>query len=76
LDDSTVVSFIGDLNLSGCYSVSESVSLHCGYRLMAVDNVATAADQLSATNFVSGAGINNSDSVFYHGLHAGLIFSY
>ena len=75
-DSNSVVSFLGELDLSAKYRFSDSLSLRCGYRLMALDNVATAGDQFGGADFISGTGLNSSDNVFYHGVHVGLMFSY
>lgn len=65
-------SFVGELGFTGTYCFAKRVSLRSGYRLLWVDGVATASDQLAATDFFNGTGINSSGDVFYHGAFAGL----
>lgn len=64
--------FVGELGFTGTYSLAERVSLRSGYRLLWVDGVAIATDQLGATDFFNGTGINSSSNAFYHGAFAGL----
>lgn len=75
-DSDTVASFVGELDLSGTFFLTENLSLRCGYRMLAIDNVVTASEQIGATDFFGGTGIDDDASVFYHGAHVGLMLTY
>lgn len=67
-----------ELGLSFKYCWNECWSLRADYRLLWLDGVALASDQVAVSNFNpvnpdgSGSGIDTNGSVFYHGLFVGL----
>lgn len=69
--------FIGEIGLTGTYCLTNRLSLRGGYRLLWIDRVALATDQVAATAFVPpafapGRGIDDTGDVFYHGAFVGL----
>lgn len=81
--NSDQVAFLGEWGLSGVYSFNEYVSIRGGYRLMYVNGVALASDQVGEFNtnpaFAGTGSRSNSNTtgdVFYHGATAGLEFQY
>ncbi|MDZ4848106.1 MAG: BBP7 family outer membrane beta-barrel protein [Pirellulaceae bacterium] len=64
--------FIGELGLLGRLQVTNHLKLRGGYRLLWLDGVAQASQQLAASDFANGTGLNSSGEVFYHGAFAGL----
>ncbi len=66
------VAFIGELGVVGSVCVTSCFKLRGGYRLLWLDGVALATDQLAATNFNDGIGYQGSGDVFYHGAFAGI----
>lgn len=69
-------SFVGEIGVNGATHITENLALRGGYRLLWIDGVALASDQLAATNFFTGTGITGSGDVFYHGAFAGLELTY
>ena len=69
-DDHTA--FIGEVGVMGTYQLTDQLALRGGYRLLWIDGVALASDQLSVSDFANNAGFNSSGDVFYHGAFAGL----
>lgn len=66
----------GEFGLDAKYKVSECVNLLFAYRLMYLDGVALAPEQLQGTNFVSQAGYNSGGSVLLNGFHLGVELVY
>jgi hypothetical protein len=64
--------FIGELGLNGICHLTEHLSVHGGYRLLWIDGVALAADQVAVSDFLAHTGIDASGDVFYHGAFVGL----
>jgi hypothetical protein len=48
------------------------LSVRAGYQLLYVNGVAIAADQVTATDFVTSSGIDTHGSAFFHGATAGV----
>jgi hypothetical protein len=69
-DDSTA--FVGELGIQGAALLTANLSVRGGYRLLWVDGVALASDQLAATDFFTSSGIDGSGDVFYQGAYVGL----
>ena len=69
-DDRTA--FIGEIALTGSACITRCLKLRGGYRLLWLDEVALATDQLAVTNFNDGVGYHGSGDVFYHGAFAGI----
>jgi hypothetical protein len=68
--------FIGELGVTGRCHLTEHLSVHGGYRLLWIDGVALAADQLAVSNFLAGTGIDASGDAFYHGALVGLEYAW
>ena len=68
--------FIGEVGAIGSFQLTEHLALRGGYRLLWIDGVALATDQLTVSEFANGTGFSSSGSVFYHGAFAGSEFAY
>ncbi len=68
--------FIGELGTTGRMQWTDHLALRGGYRLLWLDGVALASDQLAVSDFANGSGFNGSGNVFYHGAFAGLELAY
>ncbi len=66
------VAFVGEFGVTGEYVLTDCLSLRGGYRLLWVDGVALAADQVLANDFTAGQGLDSNGDVFYHGAFGGL----
>ncbi len=67
------VAFVGELNLSAIYQISQVWGLRAGYNLLWVEGVALAPDQFDFSNTpTSGTAIASNGGVFMHGLSAGV----
>ena len=69
--------FLGELAAIGRYMVTDNIAVRGGYRLLWIDGVALASDQVSVTAFVPpalapGRGINSSGDLFFHGAVVGV----
>ena len=64
--------FVGELGFTGKACISECLSVRGGYRLLWLDGVAVATDQLAASDFNTGIGYDGGGDVFYHGAFVGL----
>jgi hypothetical protein len=70
---STNVAFVGDLNLSLCYKLTDVWSVRGGYNLMWIEGVGLAPSQLDFTNTpTSGTQTVDSGGVFWHGVNVGV----
>ena len=56
--------------------LTDHLALRGGYRLLWLDGVALASDQLAVSDFANGSGFNDSGNVFYHGAFAGFELAY
>ena len=63
---------IGEVGITGTCQLTDQLALRGGYRLLWIDGVALASDQLSVSDFANNAGFNSSGDAFYHGAFAGL----
>lgn len=70
-DARTAAAFLGELELVGKYRITERLSLLGGYRLMWIDGLALAPEQLAASDGFGG-GIDTSGEAFFHGALVGL----
>ena len=70
--DDSRTAFVGEIGINGVANLTANLSVRGGYRLLWVDSVALASDQLAASDFFTGAGIDGSGSVFYQGAFVGL----
>ena len=67
------VAFVGELNLTGIYRLTDVWSLRAGYNLLWVAGVALAPDQLDFTYLpTSGSDIRSDGTLFLHGVSGGL----
>ncbi len=69
-DDPTV--FVGEIGINGGTYLTANLTLRGGYQLLWINSVALASDQLAASDFFAGDGIDSSGNVFYHGASVGL----
>jgi hypothetical protein len=76
VSDRTIeTTFLGELGLVASYRLSNHLSLRGGYRLLWIDRVALATDQMAASNFISYQGIDPTGDAFYHGAFVGLQYA-
>ncbi len=68
--------FVGEIGIKGAARISDHLARRGGYRTLWIDSVATAVEQLGATDFFAGTGLNNSGDVFYHGAFVGFELAY
>jgi hypothetical protein len=67
------VAFVGDVNLSGIYQVTEVWGLRAGYNVIWIDGVALAPEQLDFSNGPnSGKHLEEGGNVFLHGINIGV----
>lgn len=67
------VGFIGNLNASLVYRLTNVWGLRCGYNMLWLTNAALAPSQWDfSDNAASGTGINDNGTVFLHGANLGL----
>jgi hypothetical protein len=65
--------FIGNVNGSVVYRITDTWGLRCGYTLIWLTNAALAPAQWDFTDTpTSGSGINDNGTVFLHGVNLGL----
>jgi hypothetical protein len=68
-----VVSFIGDVNLSAVYRLTEVWGIRAGYNLIWIDGLALAPNQLDFANATgAGTGLVSGGGIFMHGANLGL----
>lgn len=72
-DGSDRAAFMGELAVTGNYSLTDCLSLEATYSLLWLETVVLATDQVPVTNFFTGAGIDGGGGEFYHGLLIGLV---
>jgi hypothetical protein len=68
------VAFVGEMNLSALYRLTDVWNLRAGYSLMWIENLALAPDQLDF-NFAtspSGNQLHTGGGMFLHGVNVGL----
>jgi hypothetical protein len=71
-DASSPTAFLGEIGLTGDCRLTSGWSLRGGYRLLWIDGVALATDQVAASDFVFHRGMAPHGGAFYHGAFAGL----
>ncbi len=69
-DDRT--SFVGELAFIGGAEVTDCITVRAGYRLLWLDGLALGSEQLAASDFNTGTGIDSGGDVFYHGSFVGV----
>ncbi|MEI6240488.1 MAG: BBP7 family outer membrane beta-barrel protein [Planctomycetia bacterium] len=68
----TEVGFIGDLNMSAIYRLTDTWGIRAGYNLIWIGGVALAPDQFSFAVDGPVTSINNGGGIFLHGANLGL----
>lgn len=68
----TAVPFLGEIGITGRYSLSPRWSATFGYQLLWITQVALATEQIAASDFVFGNGIDATGDTFYHGATVGM----
>ena len=69
----THASFVGELEFTAVYDVSDRVAVRVGYELLWIQGVALASDQIAVSDPANGVGgIDLTGSPFYHGVTAGV----
>ena len=75
-------SFVAEFGVYGTYDITCNLSVRGGYQLMYLDGVALAADQVPNTGDLDAApgtvavNAHGGNSLFYHGLNAGLEYRF
>lgn len=69
--NTTATAFLGEVGATGSYRFTEHFSLRGGYRLLWIDGVALATDQVAVSNFIFNSGLKASGDAFYHGAFVG-----
>ncbi len=67
---------MGEIGLVGTGYLTKNIAIRGGYRMLWIDSVALASDQVAATDFFSGTGIDVTGDVFYHGGFLGLTLDF
>jgi len=68
-----VVSFIGDINLSTVYRLTDVWGIRAGYNLIWIDGLALAPNQFAFANVAgAGTGLVSGGGIFMHGANLGL----
>jgi hypothetical protein len=63
----TSTAFAGEFGASAEFRITEHLSIFSGYSLLLLESVAVASDQIRATDFFDGTGIDDRGVVVYHG---------
>lgn len=71
-DAASEIAFIGELGVIGSYGLTDHLSVRGGYRLLWIDQVALATEQVAVSDFTSLRGIDATGDAFYHGVFVGL----
>jgi hypothetical protein len=68
------VAFVGEINLSALYRLTDVWNLRAGYNLMWIEGLALAPDQLDFNFGTSPSGnqLHNGGGMFLHGVNVGL----
>lgn len=64
--------FLGELGVTGKYWLTDHLAAVGGYRVMWIEGVALASDQIAVTNLPGQSGIDSDGGVFYHGAVVGM----
>ncbi len=75
-DQSTTTAFVGDVNLTAAYQLTEHIALQGGYQLLWIQGVAVAGDQPVTIDLANHNGMANNGGVFYHGAMASIIVTW
>jgi hypothetical protein len=63
--------FVGETGISAGYRLCGTLALRADYRVMWIEGVALASDQIAATNAPTLQGIGRTGGAFYHGVFLG-----
>ncbi len=74
-DRAIETAFIGEVGAIASYRMTKHLSIRGGYRLLWIDRVALAGDQMAVSNFISDQGIDPTGDAFYHGAFVGLQYA-
>ena len=66
------VAFVGELNLSGFYALTDVWNLRAGYTAMWIEGLALGPDQLDFNFAAVPTGISTGGGMFLHGVNVGL----
>jgi hypothetical protein len=70
-DRSDRLTFLAELGVTGRRAINCNMDFMVGYNAMWVESATLATDQVGATDFFTGAGIDDNGGVFYHGAFIG-----
>ena len=73
---STQLATVGEFGVTGSRRIWRNLALRGGYQVIGLSGVATAPGQFPVTNLISQSGLNNNDSVLFHGATLGLELTY
>jgi hypothetical protein len=76
LGTSDRAAFVGEAHVAANFCLVGNLSARVSYGVMGVTDVALASDQMAASSFLLGSGLNNNGNAFYHGGFVGLDFAY
>lgn len=80
-DDDGELAFAAELGLSAIYRITRAIGLELSYHVLWIDEVALASEQAATTAYNVNqprppATTINGGTIFYHGLNAGLVFTW
>jgi hypothetical protein len=73
LNDSRVA-FVGEVNFTAGYQITQSISAYGGYQVLWLDNLALASDALAASTAASSQAVITDGTLIYNGAVAGVSF--
>lgn len=73
---SSGVAFVGDVNVSLAYQITDALSARIGYNVLFIEGVALAPDQLDFTDVTTSGQSLRRGGLFAHGANAGLGFNW
>jgi len=73
---STSLATVGEFGITGSRRIWRNLALRGGYQVLGLSGVATAPGQFPATSLINQSGLNNNDSVLFHGATVGLELTY
>jgi hypothetical protein len=74
--DSSDLAFHAELGVEGKFRLSDSANLLFGYRVLTLDGLAIATQQLEAINFLNQAGYQGQELVVMQAINVGVEFVY
>jgi hypothetical protein len=73
---STDLATVGEFGITGSKRIWRNLALRGGYHALGLSGIASAPGQFPATSLVNQSGLNNNDSVLFHGATVGLELTY